>query len=227
MTGEIRLEQVDSTINSTASDSAQSQADTAVKSYQKDSSCLKKLDRSGVNLKFRGQRNLKEKGFYSERPEVLNKNLLRSIRRYLKEQYKSQKLSFRPFLQCSKANKRSMVIKYYTETIKNQSLTAQNMNQKDELGILHILTIFLEGNVSFRSDTNRFKSLKSNMNKLIQTYARKLFDPINSMPEFKKFIVILKEIGALAKIIESYPTLNKSKEAYKMKIEEIIGDYNQ
>ena len=105
------------------------------KSFQKDSNCLKKLDKSAVNLKFRGQQNLKEKGMYSERPEVLNKNLLRSIRRYLKEQYKSQKLSFRPFLQCSKANKRSMVIKYYTETIKNQSLTAQNMNQKDELGI--------------------------------------------------------------------------------------------
>ena len=120
-----------------------------------------------------------------------------------------------------------MVIKFYDEAIKNQSLTAQSMNEKDELGILHILTVFLEENVAFRNDTSKFKNLKSNMNRLIQTYARKLFDPINSMPEFKKFIVILKEIDVLAKIVESYPTLNKCTEAYKMKIEEIIGDYNQ
>ena len=199
----------------------------AVKSSRKDSKCLEKLDKSGVNLKFRGQQNLKEKGMYSERPEVLNKNLLRSIRRYLKEQYKSKKLSFKLSLQSNKANKRDMIIKFYNETVKNLSLTTQSINEKDELGFLHILAVFLEEKVVFRNDTSKYKAFKGNMNKLIHTYTRKLFNSINKMPEFKKFIAILKEIGVLATIVESYPTLSKSRQAYRMRIDEIIDNINQ
>ena len=44
-------------------------------------------DNQGIKLNFRGNKNDKEKNKYSEMPEVLNKNLVRSIRRYLKELY--------------------------------------------------------------------------------------------------------------------------------------------
>ena len=48
-----------------------------------------KLERvsQSITLNFKGHKNNKEKNKYSEIPEVLNKNLVRSIRRYLKELY--------------------------------------------------------------------------------------------------------------------------------------------
>ena len=46
----------------------------------------------GIRLNFKGNKNMKEKGKYSEVPHVLNKNLMRCIRRYLKELYGLEKI---------------------------------------------------------------------------------------------------------------------------------------
>ena len=119
-------------------------------------------------------------------------------------------------------SKRNIIIKFYNESIKNHSQSAQIINQKDELTIMHILTIFLQENVAFRSDARKYRTLKTNMNKLIQIYTHKLFKPINNIPEFKMFIKVLKEAGLLAQMIESYPTLARSKNAYEVRIDEII-----
>ena len=101
------------------------------------------------------------------------------------------------------------------------------VNNNEELGILHILGILLQENVIFRNDTLQHRSLKKNLNKLIKSFTRKLFDLINSMPEFKKLILALKESGLIAQIIKAYPTLAKSKEAYELKINEIIQEIKQ
>ena len=49
-------------------------------------------DNQGIKLNFKGNKNNKEKNKYSEMPEVLNKNLIRCIRRYLKELYGQDRL---------------------------------------------------------------------------------------------------------------------------------------
>ena len=43
------------------------------------------MSQQNINVNYRGNKNEREKGKYSELPEVLNKNLIRSIRRYLSE----------------------------------------------------------------------------------------------------------------------------------------------
>ena len=189
--------------------------------------CLKELDESTVNLKYKGNKNHRGKGRFSEYPEVLYKNLLRSIRRYLNEQYMPFKSSIQEKAGSRHVSKRKIIVQFYTENIKHQSLNARDISQDEELGILHILGIFFQENVIFRNDTLQHRALKKNLNKLIKSFTRKLFDAINSMPEFKKLILVLKESGVLGQIIETYPTLAKSKKAYEIKIDEIIQDIKQ
>ena len=115
-----------------------------------------------------------------------------------------------------------MIDKFYNEIMKNHSQSAENVSKEDEIGIMHILSIFLQENIAFVDDKKKHRILKRNINNLIKTYTRKLFDLINDVPEFRKFILVLKEAGILAQMIESYPTLSRSKQAYEIAIEGIV-----
>ena len=111
--------------------------------------------------------------------------------------------------------------------IKKHSQIAQTIDEKDECGVLHMIATLLQENVAFRNDTSKHRGLKNSMASLIKTYTRKLFELISSMPDFRMLMLILKEAGVLAQIIESYPTLARSKEVYELKIDELIKVNNE
>ena len=186
------------------------------------SKCIKESDELTVNLNYQGHKNWKHKTRYSECPEVLNKNIIRSVKRYLKEQYKSQKLSIESSPKSVVANKRNSIIRFYNDTIKKHSQIAQTIDKIDECGVLHMIATMLQENVAFRNDTSKHRGLKNSMTSLTKTYTRKLFELISNMPDFKMFMLILKEAGVLKSMIESYPTLARSKEVYEHKIDELI-----
>ena len=119
-----------------------------------------------------------------------------------------------------------MISSFYNEHLKNHSQSAQSVNENEELGIMHILAVLLQENVNYRNDTKRYRTLKKNMNRVIRVYSRKLYAPIVLMSEFKKFILIWKEAGLLTEMIEAYPTLARSKDAYEMMIDNIITTNN-
>ena len=123
-------------------------------------------------------------------------------------------------------SKRNMISSFYNEHLKNHSQSAQSVNENEELGIMQILAVLLRENVNYRNDTTRYRTLKKNMNQVIRVYSRKLYFPIIAMIEFQKFILIWKEAGLLAKMIEAYPTLARSKDAYEMMIDNIITTNN-
>ena len=191
------------------------------------SKSIKESDELIVNLNYQGHKNWKDKGRYSECPEVLNKNIMRSIKRYLKEQYKSQKLSIESSPKSLLTNKRNSIIRFYNERIKKHSRIAQTIDEKDECGVLHMIATLLQENVAFRNDTSKHRGLKNSMASLIKTYTRKLFELISNMPDFRMLMLILKEAGVLAQMIESYPTLARSKEVYELKIDELIKVNNE
>ena len=221
-TESIKSEEVSSSINNIAIDSAQSRSNISLECPNEVLISSKGFDEPTVNTNYRSNKNSKEKGLYSECPEVLNKNLLRSIRRHLKELYITHKSNIQSLMKSNYVSKRNMIIKFYNEFMKNHSQSAENVSQEDEIDIMHILSIFLQENIAFVDDKKKHRILKRNINNLIKTYTRKLFDLINDVPEFRKFILVLKEAGILAQMIESYPTLNRSKQAYEIAIEEII-----
>ena len=90
-----------------------------------------------------------------------------------------------------------------------------------------MMAILLQENVAFRKDTSKHRTLKKSMAELIKTYTRRSFDRISNMPDFKRLMLILKEASVLAQMIESYPILARSKEAYKLKIDDLIQTYSQ
>ena len=120
-----------------------------------------------------------------------------------------------------------MIYKFYAEFIKNHSLNAKNLSQKDEFGVIHILSILLQENVAFEDDKKKHRILKRNINNLIKTYTRKLFNLVSNKPEFKKLILVLHEAGLITEMIESYPTLNRCKQAYETRVRNIIQANNQ
>ena len=60
------------------------------------------------------------------------------------------------------------------------------------------------------------------MNKLMKTYQSGIFKPMKNMLGFKKLLQIMKEAGLFDKMLELYPTLAKSKEAYEALITSLI-----
>ena len=176
-----------------------------------------------MTINYKGNKNYRgqTKGKYSEMPWVLHKNLMRSLKRYLKEQFKF----FCTELPCKSKNfiKRSRINLFYNEHLKNHSLYAKKMNESEELGVLHILSSFLQQKVNYRNDTKEFKLFKTRLNKMTKMYSHILFDSITVIPEFKMFAVILKESGVLDKMINLYPILAKCKHAHEMAVEKIIG----
>ena len=90
-----------------------------------------------------------------------------------------------------------------------------------------MIASMLQENVAFRNDTSKHRGLKNNMASLIKTYTRKLFGLISNMPDFKMFMLILKEAGMLIPMVESYPTLIRSKEMYEHTIDQLIRVNNE
>ena len=177
-----------------------------------------------ISINYKGNKNNRDKGKYSEIPEVLNKKFIRSLRRYLTQQFNS--VCIESPHKSHQMNKRNMISSFYNEHLKNHSQSAQSVNENEELGIMHILAVLLRENVIYRNDTTRYRTLKRNMNRVIRVYSCKLYFPIIAMVEFQKFILIWKEAGLLAKMIEAYPTLARSKDAYEMMIDNIITKNN-
>ena len=117
-TEEIKSEKAFSIINNADSESWPSEQNDSFECSQKASMCLKELDESTVNLKYKGNKNHRGKGRFSEYPEVLYKNLLRSIRRYLNEKYIPFKSSIQEQTGSRHISKRKIIVQFYTENIK-------------------------------------------------------------------------------------------------------------
>ena len=224
MDKKIKSEKMNWSTNNTTYDSIKLQPSMTLQWTYNASIKNQKLSKQKVSINYIGNKNNRGKGKYSERPEVLNKNFIRSLRRYLKEQFKSASID--SFYKTDRINKRSRINSFYNKHLKIHSQWAQNVNENEELGVLHILAVLLQENVRYIKDCNRYRKLKKNMNQVIRVYSRKLYFPIITMIEFQKFILIWKEAGLLAEMIEAYPTLAKSKDAYEVMIDNIITTNN-
>ena len=175
-----------------------------------------------MKLNYKGNKNSKEKNKYSEVPEVLKKNLIRSLRRYLKELYTTDndlnKASMSPLA------RRERVRTLYEKRLKSQALNASNLSENKELGVLHVLSILIQEGISFRSDTICHRKLKFNLGKLIRTYSKKMYQRVKKVDGFIQLLILVKQAGHLEKMIEAYPILAKSKEAYQDAMENMIHE---
>ena len=176
---------------------------------------------SDLKLNYKGNKNHKEKNKYSEVPEVLKKNLIRSLRRYITELYFSEYGDVRKaskFVQARKARVQMLYEKHF----KSQTCSALSLSDDEELGVLHVLSMLTPEAISFRNDTKNYRNIKYNLNKLIKTFSKRIYRLVINVDGFKQLLILVKQSGHLVKIIEAYPILAKSKEAYEQAMENMI-----
>ena len=190
--------------------------------YKPNQESAPKSDTNQKNIKvnYIGNKNKKEKGQYSEIPEVLNKNLIRSIRRYLNELYGP----YNSKLSDSKFNEKKImsVESFYEIHMKSQSQQASDLSKDDELKVLHFISVFLRLKTTININCSKHKNLSTNLNKLMKTYQSKIFRSIKSMQGFKQLLTIMREAGMIARMLESYPSLAKCKDSYEAQITSLI-----
>ena len=174
-----------------------------------------------MKLNYKGNKNHKEKNEYSEAPEVLKKNLIRSLRRYLTQIYTIEYGDLKKANKSASA-KRARVQMLYEKHFKSQTCSALGLSNDEELGVLHVLSMFTPEGISFRNDTKNYRSIKYNLRKLIKTYSKRMYRLVINVDGFKQLLNLVKQSGHLVKIIETYPILTKSKEAYEEAMENMI-----
>ena len=95
-----------------------------------------------MTINYKGNKNYRgqTKGKYSEIPWVLHKNLMRSLKRYLQEQFKF----FCTELPCKSKNfiKRSRINLFYNEHLKNHSLYAKKLTKARNLAFCIFCHLF-------------------------------------------------------------------------------------
>ena len=176
---------------------------------------------SDLKLNYKGNKNHKEKNKYSEAPEVLKKNLIRSLRRYLTQLYTTDYNHLRKPNK-SVAARKMRVQTFYEKHIKSQTCSALGLSDDEELGVLHVLSMFTPEGISFRNDTKNYRNIKYNLNKLIKTYSKRIYRLVITVDGFKHLLDLVKQSGHMEKMIEAYPILAKSKEAYEHTMESMI-----
>ena len=172
---------------------------------------------------YRGNKNHKKKNKYSETPEVLKKNLIRSLKRYLTELYFSEYGDLKKSNKSAPA-KRARVQMLYEKHFKSQTCSALLLSNDEELGVLHVLSLLSPEPISFRDDTSDYRSIKYNLNKLIKVYSKRMYKLVVNVDGFKHLLDLVKQAGHMDKMIKAYPILAKSKEAYEEVMESMIQD---
>ena len=165
-----------------------------------------------IRINYKGNRNYRRKSKYSELPDVLNKNLIRSLRRYLAEMFEKADYNINS-LETNESQQKAFE-SFYQEHLKSVSMTAQTISQEDESIVIQILEAFLSFDSTFVNETEELTETKLNIRNILKVYTRKMFRILKKTIGFNKFLAIIEEVGIFDKVIDLYPVFAKSKEAY-------------
>ena len=179
-----------------------------------------------VNLDYIGNKHMFEKGENAERRDVLYKNFIRAIRRYLWVLFENEfDISMLPLYRPSKLFN-EYIWSFYEKYFKPFVSDEITLNQQTEDEICFIVATILTNKYSFPSKTKKhrkfidlFESIRSKFTKA--TYER--FFRINNVPEV--FNILLKS-GLVDKIINVYPKLSDSKESY-LRVAQNIANFKE
>ena len=115
-----------------------------------------------MKLNYKGNKNNKEKNKYSEVPEVLKKNLIRSLKRYLTELYTSE-YGYLNNANKSVSAKKTRVKMFFDKHFKSQTCSTIDLSDNEELGVLHVLSMLTPESIIFRNDTKNYRNIKYNL----------------------------------------------------------------
>ena len=174
----------------------------------------KKLDMvvENVNLSYRGQKNMFKRGKYAERYDVLSKNFIRGVRRYLWELFEKE---FDTSLLQKNVSElyRQYVVKFYDKYFK-QHASHEVSETSNWDSIYFILGLLLSNKYSFPNKSNKQRKLISLFESVCHKYSKLVYQRFFLSENIWKMFLILLKSGFTDKMIDVYPNLSELKDSY-------------
>ncbi|CAI2386337.1 unnamed protein product [Moneuplotes crassus] len=173
------------------------------------------------NLRYKGNKNSHKKGKFADRADVINKTIMRSIKRYLWELYISELEE--PPRRVLKSNKEyyfyleKMFKKYFLDIFKNKYGESEVLQEK----VKQVFSLMMTLDYNIPAKTPFFVSLKRRVKIIMKKYSIFQYTQFFKVQGVLEFFEILKKSGITEKIIQSYPKLSDSRE----KVEDILTRY--
>ena len=178
---------------------------------------------SEVNLSYRGQKNNIEKGKFAERSDVILKTLLRTMRRFLWQIFKAENED-KNFIKKSSSEFNSAIVEFYKKHLEPFSDAVQGYNKAMEGRMVFYMSALMTNHYIYKSnESNDCKRVLSLMKKIMKTFSNSSYCRLFKIQNFKNVILLIKTSGLASQMIEAYPKLKQSQEAYENAIEFIMS----
>ena len=165
-----------------------------------------------VNLAYRGQKNMFKRGKYAERYDVLSKNFVRGVRRYLWELFEKE---FDTSLLPNKSSElyKQYVVKFYDKYFKQYG--SREITESIKWGnIYFILGLLLSNKYSFPNKSDKQRKLVTLFETVCNKYSKSDYHRFFRSENIWEMFLILLKSGFTDKMIEVYPNLSELKDSY-------------
>ena len=167
-----------------------------------------------VKQKYKGNRIDSSKGVHSERRDILHKNLIRSIRRYLWTQFQSEhdvsKFGSRKHSDIYEQWAKS----FYQRFLKSKTIVGEELSEEQDQKACFIFSIVMSTNFYFSKMNSQQIKLASLFKTILKSYSVRNYHKFILLPEVKTIMRMLYESKIIGQIIKEYSCLSKSSETY-------------
>ena len=179
-----------------------------------------KFENPEVNLAYRGQKNLHQRGKHAQRIDVLFKNFIRSTRRYLWEMFSKE-------FDTEQINDdwiyTEKVIEFYSKFFKPFE-SSEVSNWKDtQSNILFVLGMVISCSHKFVNKDKVNVKLCNLFNSIYKCFSKEKCLKLCSYKQIREIFSMLRESGIINKMIWAYPVLSKSNEEHQEVASSIIN----
>ena len=176
-----------------------------------------------VKQKYKGNKSDIEKGAYSERRDILHKNLIRSIRRYFWNQFSSE-YDARSFgkKKHSEIYEKSVKI-FYQNFLKSKTEIGHTLNEEEDAKVCFWFSVIVSTNFYYTNldfEQNKFVNLFKTLTK---KYSVRNYHKFLWIKEVKILMKMLNESKIIEDILEEYGCLSSSREIYAKAFEDVLN----
>ena len=175
-----------------------------------------------VNLAYRGQKNMFKKGKNAERKDVTYKTFIRAVRRYLwtlfEKEFDVSKFKDRKTSEIF----RQYVTRFYEKYFKQHLSTEIETNEEFDNEICVIISSMMTNKHSFPYKTDKHKKFINLFEEIYKRFCKFSYEKFFNLPKVVLVFKMLNESGVFSEMINAYPKLSESKEAYINVVKSII-----
>ena len=180
-----------------------------------------------VKQKYKGNKTDIEKGAYSERRDILHKNLIRSIRRFFWNQFKSE-FDVKAFGKKKHSELYEKSVKeFYQKFLKSKTEIGASLNEEEDEKVWFWFSVIVSTNFYYSNldfEQNKFVNLFKTITK---KYSVRNYHKFLWIDEVKILMKMLDESKIIEDILEEYECLSSSRAIYFKAFEDILNFHGE